>query len=95
LGNIIRIKGKYYVLTSSALADDRIRVLKHGDTFAVFNRDGDIEAAGRMQLGLFHTETRHLNRMTIRLDGQAPLLVSSTVRDDNAFPVGGPYECGH
>jgi len=85
LGNIIRIKGKYYVLASSALADDRTRVLKHGDTFAVFNRDGDIEAGGRMQLGLFHTETRHLNRMTIRLDGQAPLLLSSTVRDDNAF----------
>jgi glycogen debranching enzyme len=85
LGNIIRIKGKYYVLASSALADDRTRVLKHGDTFAVFNRDGDIEAAGRMQLGLFHTETRHLNRMTIRLDGQAPMLLSSTVRDDNAF----------
>lgn len=85
MGNIIRIKGKYYVLASSALADDRTRVLKHGDTFAVFNRDGDIEAAGRMQLGLFHTETRHLNRMTIRLDGQAPLLLSSTVRDDNAF----------
>jgi PAS domain S-box-containing protein len=43
LGNIIRIKGKYYVLASSALADDRTRVLKHGDTFAVFNRDGDID----------------------------------------------------
>ena len=85
MGDIIRIKGKYYVLASSALADDRTRVLKYGDTFGVFNRDGDIEAAGRMQLGLFHTETRHLDRMTVRLDGQTPLLLSSTVRDDNAF----------
>ena len=85
MGDIIRIKGKYYVLTSSALADDRTRVLKYGDTFAVFNRDGDIEAAGRKQLGLFHAETRHLDRMTIRLDGRTPLLLSSTVRDDNAF----------
>jgi glycogen debranching enzyme len=85
LGDIIRIKGKYYVLASSALADDRTRVLKYGDTFGVFNRDGDIQAAGRMQLGLFHTETRHLDRMSIRLDGRTPLLLSSTVRDDNAF----------
>ena len=85
MGDIIRIKGKYYVLASSALADDRTRVLKYGDTFGVFNRDGDIEAAGRMQLGLFHTETRHLDRMTVRLDGRTPLLLSSTVRDDNAF----------
>jgi glycogen debranching enzyme len=85
LGDIIRVKGKYYVSASSALADDRTRVLKYGDTFAVFNRDGDIEAAGRMQLGLFHTETRHLDRMSMRLNGRTPLLLSSTVRDDNAF----------
>lgn len=85
MGDIIRVKGKYYVSASSALADDRTRVLKYGDTFAVFNRDGDIEAAGRMQLGLFHTETRHLDRMSIRLNGRTPLLLSSTVRDDNAF----------
>ncbi|HEY2120636.1 MAG TPA: amylo-alpha-1,6-glucosidase [Candidatus Acidoferrum sp.] len=85
MGDIIRVKGKYYVLASSALADDRTRVLKYGDTFGVFNRDGDIEAAGRTQLGLFHTETRHLDRMTVRLDGRTPLLLSSTVRNDNAF----------
>jgi glycogen debranching enzyme len=85
LSDIIRIKGKYYVLASSALADDRTRVLKYGDTFGVFNRDGDIEGAGRKQLGLFHTETRHLARLTIRLGGRTPLLLSSTVRDDNAF----------
>ena len=73
------------MLASSALADDRTRVLKYGDTFAVFNRYGDIEGVGQGQLGLFHLETRHLSRMTIRLNGQKPLLLSSTVREDNAF----------
>src|SRR5258708_31438440 len=38
-----------------------------------------------MEVGVFYTERRHTNRMTIRLGGQAPLLLSSTVRDDNAF----------
>jgi len=85
LGDIIRIKEKYYVLASSALADDRTCVLKYGDTFGVFNRYGDIEVVGQGQLGLFHVETRHLDRMTIRLGGKTPLLLSSTVRDDNAF----------
>jgi glycogen debranching enzyme len=85
LGDIIRIKEKYYVLASSALADDRTRVLKYGDTFGVFNRYGDIEAVGNGQLGLFHVEARHLDRMTVRLGGRTPLLLSSTVRSDNAF----------
>ena len=85
MGDIIRIKEKYYVLASSALADDRTRVLKYGDTFGVFNRYGDIEAVGHGQLGLFHVEARHLDRMTVRLGGKTPLLLSSTVRSDNAF----------
>ena len=82
---IIRIDEKFYVLASSALADERTRVLKYGDTFGVFNRYGDIECVAQGQLGLFHVETRHLNRLTIRLAGQIPLLLRSTVRDDNAF----------
>jgi glycogen debranching enzyme len=85
LSEIIRVKDKYYVLASSALADDRTRVLKYGDTFGVFNRYGDIETAGNGQLGLFHAETRHVSRMTFRLNGKTPLLLSSTIRDDNAF----------
>jgi len=85
LADIIRINEKFYVLASSALADDRTRVLKHGDTFGVFNRYGDVECVAQGQLGLFHVETRHLDRLTIRLEGQTPLLLSSSVRDDNAF----------
>jgi glycogen debranching enzyme len=85
LADVIRIKEKYYVLASSALADDRTRVLKYGDTFGVFNRYGDVETVGQGQLGLFYVETRHLDRLTVRLEGQTPLLLSSTVRDDNAF----------
>ena len=83
--DVIRVQDSFYVLASSSLADDRTRVLKFADTFAVFNRNGDIETVGQGQLGLFHVETRHLSRMTIRLNGQNPLLLSSTIRDDNSF----------
>jgi hypothetical protein len=37
LTDILRVEDEYYVRASSALADDRTRVLKHGDTFAIFN----------------------------------------------------------
>jgi glycogen debranching enzyme len=85
LTDIVRLEDEYYVRASSALADDRTRVLKYGDTFAVFNRYGDIEPLGTSRFGLFHAETRHLSQLTVRLNNKQPLLLSSTVREDNAF----------
>ena len=85
MADIVRVKDHYYVLATSALADDRTRVLKYGDTFAVLNRYGDIEPLGQGQFGLFHSETRHLSRMTMQLNQQTPMLLSSTIREDNAF----------
>ena len=83
--DIVRVADEYYVRASSALVDDRTRVLKCGDTFAVLNRYGDIEDLGFSQFGLFHAESRHLSRFTMRLNQQQPLLLGSTVREDNAF----------
>ena len=85
MSDIVRVEDEYYVRASSALADDRTRVLKFGDTFAVFNRYGDIEPLGKSQFGLFHAETRHLSRFTLRLNSKQPLLLNSTIREDNAF----------
>jgi glycogen debranching enzyme len=85
LSDIVRLENQYYVRASSGLADDRTRVLKYGDTFAVFNRFGDIEPVGPSQFGLFHAECRHLSRFTVQVNGRQPLLLSSTIREDNAF----------
>src|SRR5581483_5164423 len=67
----------------SSLADSRTLVLLHGDTFAVFDRYGDIQAFGNGQQGIFHQEMRHVSRMELRIWGVRPLLLSSTVREDN------------
>ena len=83
--DIVRVADEYYVRASSALADDRTRVLKSGDTFLIANRYGDIEQLGASQFGLFHAESRHLSRFSMRLNRQQPLLLSSVVREDNAF----------
>ena len=38
----------------SSRADERTRVLKHGDTFGVFDRYGDVHPIGLGEQGLFH-----------------------------------------
>src|SRR6201984_290953 len=81
--DVIEIGQHFYIRASSSLADDRTRVLLNGDTFAIFDRGGDIQPVGFGQQGIFHNETRHLSRLEMRLCGFRPLLLSSTMREDN------------
>src|SRR6266496_2803978 len=81
---VIRVRNEFYIRSSSARVDVRTRVLKQGDTFAVFDRFGDIETFGTGELGLYYQDTRFLSRLTLRLGKDRPLLLSSTVREDNA-----------
>src|SRR5256884_4436158 len=81
---VIRVRNEFYIRSSSARVDVRNRVLKQGDTFAVFDRFGDIETFGTGELGLYYQDTRFLSRLTLKLGKDRPLLLSSTVREDNA-----------
>jgi glycogen debranching enzyme len=81
--DVIEVDQQFYIRASSALADDRTRVLLNGDTFAVFDRGGDIQPVGFGQQGIFHNETRHLSRLEMLFCGFRPLLLSSTIREDN------------
>ena len=83
--DVIQIDNQYYLLASSSLADDRSRVLKYGKTFGVFNRFGDVETVGLAEQGIYHDGTRYLSRFALKLGGEAPQLLRSTIRDDNAF----------
>ena len=83
--DIIEVDRQFYIRASSALADDRTRVLLNGDTFAVFDRSGDIQPVGFGQQGIFHNETRHLSRLEMLFCGFRPLLLSSTIREDNVL----------
>ncbi len=84
-GDVIAVGQQFYIRASSSLADDRTRVLMHGDTFAVFDRNGDIQPVGFGQQGIFHMETRHLSRLEMRVFGVRPLLLSSIIREDNVL----------
>lgn len=85
---VIRVEGRYYVLASSSLADSRTRVLKQGDTFAVFDRYGDVHSIGASPHGIFHRSTRYLSRLELKINGVRPLLLSSSVlKDDTLLAV--------
>lgn len=73
----------YYILASSPQADERNRVLKHGDTFAVFDHLGDIKSEGLGEEGLYHEGTRFLSFSLLTLGRERPLFLSSTIKEDN------------
>ena len=58
-------------------------MLKHGDTFAVFDHYGDIKPGGLGEEGLYHEGTRYLSCLLLELEGSRPFFLSSTVRDEN------------
>ncbi len=80
---VIQVGDQYYILARSSLADDRTLVLKHDETFAVFDSHGDVYPLGMGEQGLFHEGTRFLSRLELRLGGERPLLLESTVHDRN------------
>lgn len=75
----------YYIVAPAPLAGERDRVLKQGDTFAVFDHHGDIRPVGMKEQGLFHEGTRFLSGLVLRLGRGEPLFLSSTVKEDNAL----------
>jgi glycogen debranching enzyme len=81
--DVLKVEDRYYILATSSRADDRTLVLKHGETFGVFDRYGNIEPFGLGEQGLYHEGTRHVSRLVLRLERARPLLLSSTVREDN------------
>ena len=83
--NLIQAEDNWYVRATSARADDRARVLKHGETLGLFDRCGDIEALGLGEQGLYHEGTRFLSALELRINGARPLLLNSAVREDNSL----------
>src|SRR3954471_16321585 len=80
---LLKHQDSFYILATSTPADDRTRVLKHGETFAVFDRFGDVQPVGLGEQGIYSDGTRYLSRMELRLGGRRPLLLSSTVKKEN------------
>jgi glycogen debranching enzyme len=83
MAKIKQIEDEYYVLATSTYADDRVRVLNHGNTFGVFDRWGDVQPIGTGVQGLYHEGTRYVSDFEFRIHGERPLLLSSTISENN------------
>jgi glycogen debranching enzyme len=75
--------GPWHILAASSPADERTRVLKHGDTFAVFDHYGDVKPGGLGEEGLYHEGTRFLSCLLLEMEGSRPFFLNSIVGDEN------------
>ena len=74
----------FIVSASSSLSELRPLVLKHGDSFGVFDAKGDALSSQGGTQGLYYRDTRHLSHFSVTLNDRRPMVLSSTLRDDNA-----------
>ncbi|HEY8440301.1 MAG TPA: amylo-alpha-1,6-glucosidase [Xanthobacteraceae bacterium] len=75
---------KFYIPATGPGTRPR-RTLKHNDTFIVLDSHGDIGASAGGPDGLFHCDTRFLSHFELLLNGMQPLLLGSSLRDDNTL----------
>ncbi|MCU7551775.1 amylo-alpha-1,6-glucosidase [Chitinophagaceae bacterium LB-8] len=80
---IVKIKDQYYIAAESTYADDRVKILNHADTFGIFDRWGDIQPIGLHVQGIYYEDTRYLSAFELLINGQRPLLLSSTLKEEN------------
>ncbi|MDA8381737.1 MAG: amylo-alpha-1,6-glucosidase [Betaproteobacteria bacterium] len=77
----------YGIGTMASSIDDRNRIIKQGECFAVFDRHADIRCEINCEQGLFHQGTRHLSCLALRLNGVRPFLLNSSVVPQNTLLV--------
>jgi glycogen debranching enzyme len=81
----VQLGEKWYILATAAPADESRRVLKHNDTFALFDRFGDIQSTGLGEEGIYHDDTSFLSQQELLIEGVRPMFLNSTVKDDNGL----------
>lgn len=80
--DVLSVDERFAIVASGQRTSGPHRVLKQGEAFGVFDQYGDI-VPGEEQ-GIYYKGTRYLSGLELLLAGHRPLLLSSTVSDDNA-----------
>jgi glycogen debranching enzyme len=83
--DVDRLKDQCSIVASSSLTEEHVEVLKQGDTFGLFDRYGDIQSLRTGSQGLYHEGTRFLSCFELTINGERPLLLSSTVNEKNVL----------
>jgi glycogen debranching enzyme len=85
MSDVLRLDEPFSILSGGNRSGTPTRVLKHGDTFGVFDLYGDVATDEAGEQGLYHDGTRYLSRFELRLGPFRPLLLGSTISDDNTL----------
>jgi glycogen debranching enzyme len=72
----------YTILAEAASRDDRTRVLKHGESFGLFDHHGDVVPGGMGEQGLYCGGTRFLSRWMVELLGRRPFFLGGNFCDE-------------
>lgn len=76
---------KHLIPASDSMLERPRRTLKHDDLFGVFDMNGDAIHSPDGPDGLFYCDTRHLSHLHLTVNGTRPMMLSSTLRDDNVL----------
>lgn len=79
----------HYAPQASSMPSQWQHVLKHGETFALFDHFGDSNGHSHGAQGLYHEDTRFVSRLELRINGaQLCRRAGQTVASDASRRVG-------
>src|SRR5690606_7311722 len=67
---------EYYISSDAVNSDELNTVLNYSNTFAVFDRSGNIHPRGKMVQGIYHEGTRFINTLVLNVNGEQPRVLS-------------------
>src|ERR1044071_6354355 len=80
----VRLDEQLYIVAEAERPPTPLRVLKQGDAFGVFDPHGDIAPTEGGEQGLYFDGTRFVSRLELLMGQRRPLLLSSTISEDNS-----------
>ena len=83
MADTLRLDEQFAIVSRTDRSNTPLRVLKHGDGFAVFDPHGDISPGPASEQGFYYAGTRFVSRLELLLGDRRPLLLSSTISEDN------------
>jgi glycogen debranching enzyme len=81
--DVVKINDQYYILASSAVAEQKAIALKSDDSFAIIDKYGDFKSIGESSFGLYYKGTRFLSNMELKIAGESPFILSSMLNEEN------------
>src|SRR5579859_2993901 len=71
-------------ISAATMVHERISI-KHGDSFVLTDRRGDLPGEPGAETGFYIGGTRYLSGLELRLAGERPILLSSSLADDDVI----------